>query len=164
MHAASVFAVASVRGFEGETLGSLDTVACTLKHFVAYGASEGGRDYAYTDVSPVRLWEMFLPPYEAAVKAGASAIMSSFNDLNGVPLTANKDLLTGVLRDRWGFKGVVVTDWAAIDQLVTQGFATDGREGLKLSINAGIDMDMVTYNATNHLAELVQAGEYAGAG
>jgi len=158
-YGASVFATAAVKGYQGETLGSLDTVACTLKHFTAYGASEGGRDYAYTDVSPVRLWEMYLPPYEAAVKAGAASIMSSFNDLNGVPVTANHYLLTEVLRDRWGFKGPVVTDWGAIEQLVTQGYATDAREGLKLAMNAGIDIDMTTYTATRYLAQLVEAGD-----
>ncbi len=155
----SVFAEAAVKGYQGETLDSSDTAACTLKHFVAYGASEGGRDYSYTDVSPVRLWEMYLPPYEAGVKAGAAAIMSSFNDLNGVPVTANHYLLTEVLRDLWGFKGPVLTDWDSIGQLVHQGFATDARDGLKFSINAGIDIDMVTYAATNHLAHWVQTGE-----
>jgi beta-glucosidase len=158
-YGASVFAAAAVKGLQGETLDCLDTVACTLKHFVAYGASEGGRDYSYTDVSPVRLWQAYLPPYEAAVKAGASAIMSSFNDLNGVPVTANHYLLTDVLRKRWGFKGVVVTDYGAVSQLVDQGYATDGREGLKLAVNAGVDIDMMTYNSTNHLAGLVQAGD-----
>ncbi len=158
-HAVSVFASAAVEGYQGKTLDSPDTVACTLKHFAAYGASEGGRDYAYTDVSPVRLWEIYLPPHEAGVKAGAASIMSSFNDLNGVPLTANRYMLTEVLRNRWEFKGVVVTDWNAVSQLVEQGFAVDGREGLKLSINAGIDIDMTSYLATNHLAELVQSGE-----
>ena len=154
----SVFGVAAVKGYQGETLDSSDTVACTLKHFVAYGASEGGRDYSYTDVSSVRLWEMYLPPFEAGVKAGASAIMSSFNDLNGVPLTANHDLLTGVLRERWGFKGVAVTDYGAIGQLVTQGFAENCRDGIKLAINAGIDMDMVQFSTRDYLPQLVEEG------
>ncbi len=158
-YGAAVFATAAVKGYQGETLDSQETVACTLKHFVAYGASEGGRDYAYTDVSPVRLWEMYLPPYEAGTSAGAASIMSSFNDLNGVPLTANHYLLTEVLRERWGWKGVVVTDWGAIDQLAFQGYAADGKEGLTKAINAGVDIDMVTYNATNHLAAAVDKGE-----
>lgn len=157
-YGASVFAAAAVKGYQGRTLDSPDTVACTLKHFVAYGASEGGRDYSYTDVSPVRLWEIYLPPYEAGVKAGASAIMSSFNDLNGVPVTANHYLLTEVLRKQWGFKGVVVTDWCAISQLVTQGFAEDRREGVKLAMNAGVDMDMLTFGNKDYLPQLVKEG------
>jgi beta-glucosidase len=162
-YGASVFAVGAVKGYQGATLNSPDTVACTLKHFVAYGASEGGRDYSYTDVSPVRLWELYLPPYEAAVKAGAASIMSSLNDLNGVPLTANHYLLTDVLRQQWGFKGVVVTDWGAISQLVHQGYAADGVQGLKASINAGVDIDMLTYLSTSHLVKLVKDGEVPAA-
>jgi beta-glucosidase len=158
-YAASVFAVAAVNGYQGKTLDSPDTVACTLKHYAAYGASEGGRDYSYTDVSPVRLWQMYLPPYEAGVKAGASSVMSSFNDLNGVPVTANHYMLTEVLRDRWGFKGVVVTDWNAVAQLMDQGYAASGRDALKFAVNAGIDIDMVSYLATKSLPELVQSGE-----
>ena len=158
-YSTSVFAAAAVKGYQGKTLDSPDTVACTLKHFVAYGASEGGRDYSYTDVSPVRLWGMYLPPYEAAVKAGAASIMSSFNDLNGVPLTANHYLLTEVLRERWGFKGVVLTDWGAINQLVTQGNAANVSEGLSHAMNAGVDMDMTAYAATNELPGLVESGK-----
>ena len=157
-YAASVFTVAAVNGFQGKTLDSLDTVACTLKHFAVYGASEGGRDYSYTDVSPVRLWEMYLPPYEAGVHAGAASVMSGFNDLDGVPLTANHYMLTEVLREKWGFKGVVVTDWNAVAQLTDQGFATDGPDSLRLSVNAGIDVDMVSYLATKSLPALVQSG------
>lgn len=158
-YGASVFTVAAVNGYQGKTLDSPDTVACTLKHYAVYGAAEGGRDYSYTDVSPVRLWEMYLPPYEAGVKAGASSVMSSFNDLDGVPVTANHYMLTEVLRDRWGFKGVVVTDWNAVAQLMDQGYAANGRDALKLSVNAGIDVDMVSYLATKSLPELMQSGE-----
>ena len=107
----------------------------------------------------MRLWENILPPFEAGVKAGAASIMSSFNDLNGVPMTANHYMLTEVLRNRWGFKGVVVTDWGAIQQLVNQGYAANGIEGLKHSINAGVDMDMVTYLSSKHLAKLVETGD-----
>ena len=158
-YAASVFAVAAVRGYQGPTLNSPDTVACTLKHFVAYGASEGGRDYSYTDVSPVRLWEMYLPPYQAGVQAGAASVMTSFNDLNGVPMTANHYMVTDVLRNQWGFKGVVVSDWNAVAQLVNQGFAADGRQAIRLSINAGMDIDMASYLSSADLPQLVESGE-----
>jgi len=162
-YAASVFASAAVQGYQGKTLDSPDTVACTLKHFVAYGASEGGRDYSYTDVSPVRLWEMYLPPYRAGVQAGAAAVMSSFNDLDGIPMTANKYLLTDVLRHQFGFNGLIVTDWSAVPQLVIQGFARDGHQAIKLAIDAGIDIDMNSYLASMNVPSLVQTGEISRA-
>jgi beta-glucosidase len=102
-YAAGVFGAASVRGFQGARLDRPDTIAACLKHYVGYGASEGGRDYTYTEISPQTLWDMHLPSFEAGVKAGARAVMSAFNDLNGVPTSANRSTLTEILRNRWGF-------------------------------------------------------------
>jgi beta-glucosidase len=141
-YAASVFAAAAVRGFQGAQLGGPASVAACLKHYVGYGASEGGRDYVYTEIAPQTLWEMHLPPFAAGVKAGARSVMSAFNDLNGVPTSANPYTLTEVLRHRWGFQGVVVSDWASVAQLVNQGHAADGAEAAQKAIAAGVDIDM----------------------
>ena len=120
------FAEAKVRGFQGADLAGL---AATAKHFVAYGASAAGRDYAAVDVSDRALAEIYLPPFRAAVEAGAAAIMPAFTDIAGVPMTANRALLTGTLRDDWGFDGVVVSDYGAIGELVRHGVAADLARG-----------------------------------
>lgn len=157
-HAASVCAVAAVRGFQGAQPGGPASVAACLKHFVGYGASEGGRDYAYTEIHPRTLWEMHLPPFEAGIRAGARSVMSAFNDLNGVPASANPDLLTGVLRRRWGFTGVVVSDWGAVAQLMSQGFAADGADAAQKALAAGVDIDMASGLYREHGAALVDEG------
>src|SRR5574344_1588430 len=114
------FAEAAVRGFQGDTLSGPFNIAACLKHYVAYGASEAGRDYVYAEVSDQTLWDTYLPPYEAGVKAGAASIMSSFNLISGVPGSANPYTLTEVLRNQWKWDGLVVADYAAVDQLVNQ--------------------------------------------
>ena len=157
-HAATVFAVASVRGYQGDSLGGPDSVAACLKHYVGYGASEGGRDYAYTGISPQTLWEMHLPPFEAGVRAGARTVMSAFNDLNGTPTSANAHTLTEILRHRWGLTGPVVSDWTAVVQLINQGFAADGAEAAAKALNAGVDIDMADGLFRQHLAALVAEG------
>jgi beta-glucosidase len=157
-YAASAFCVAAVKGFQTDDLASPHAIAACLKHFVGYGESEGGRDYSYTDISPQRLWEMFLPPYEAGVRAGACTVMSGFNDLNGVPASANPYTLREILRQRWGFRGFVVSDWDAIAQLTTQGFAADEAEAVKKAIRAGVDMDMSDGLYRKFLEQLVAAG------
>jgi beta-glucosidase len=157
-YATSVFCVAAVKGFQGEDLAGPDSIAACLKHYVAYGASEGGRDYSSTDVSPQRLWEMYLPPYEAGVKAGAATIMSGFNDLNGIPTSANPYTLTEILRNRWGFKGFVVSDSKSVHQLVIQGFAADDAEATEKAINAGVDLDMTDCLYPTYLKKLVANG------
>ena len=156
--AASVLGVASVRGFQGKALGSPGSIAACLKHYVGYGASEGGRDYSYTEVSPQTLWDMHLPPFEAGVQAGARTVMSAFNDLSGVPTSANRHTLTEILRGRWGLTGPVVSDWAAIAQLVNQGHAANGAEAVEKSLQAGVDIDMSDGLYREHLASLVAAG------
>ena len=135
---ASRFAEAKVRGFQGPGL------AATAKHFVAYGASAGGRDYAAVDISERTLAEIYLPPFRAAVEAGALALMPAFTDLAGVPLTANRALLTGLLRDEWGWDGVVISDYNAIAELMKHGVAADIAEAAALALRAGVDIDMMS--------------------
>jgi len=135
-------AEARVHGFQGNKgFGRNGIIAC-VKHFGGYGASEGGRDYNTTDFSHQSLFNYYLRPYEAAAKAGAASFMSAFNDLNGVPCTANRWLLTDVLRNRWGFNGMVVTDYTAIPELVNHGIVADEQEAGEAALRAGVDMDM----------------------
>ena len=157
-YAAAIFAVASVRGFQGDHFGGPNSIAACLKHYVGYGASEGGRDYSSTEVSAQTLWDMHLPPFEAGVRAGARTVMSAFNDLNGLPTSANRHTLTELLRERWGLTGPVVSDWASVAQLINQGFAADGAEAAAKAINAGVDIDMADNLYREHLPALVLAG------
>lgn len=157
-HAASVFSAAAVRGFQGARLGAPGSVAACLKHYVGYGASEGGRDYVYTGIPAQELWDDHLPPFAAGVRAGARTVMSAFNDLNGVPTSANAYTLTEILRRRWDFTGVVVSDWAAVAQLINQGFAADGAEAAQKALAAGVDIDMASGLYRQHGADLVAAG------
>ena len=141
-YANSVFGVATIKGYQGEKLSNPYSIAACLKHYVAYGLSEGGRDYRSTDVSPQQLWETYLPPYEAGVKAGAATLMSAFNDINGVPATANPYTLTDILKKQWQHDGFVVADWNAVDQLILQGVAKDRKEAGLKAFMAGVEMDM----------------------
>jgi len=136
-------AEAKVRGFQGANLGSPDALAAVAKHYCAYGAVTAGRDYASVDISLRTLHEVHLPAFEAAVAAGVAAIMPAFTDLAGVPMTANRELLRGWLRDRLGFKGVIVTDYNAIAELIHHGIAADLVEAAALALNAGVDIDMM---------------------
>lgn len=138
----SVFCVATVKGYQGEKLSNPYSIAACLKHYVAYGLSEGGRDYRSTDVSPQSLWETYLPPYEAGVKAGAATLMSAFNDISGVPATANYYILTDILKKQWKHDGFVVADWNAVEQLIYQGVAKDRKEAGLKAFMAGVEMDM----------------------
>jgi len=138
----SKVAEAIVHGFQGDNLAAHNTMMACVKHFALYGAAEGGRDYNSTDMSLHRMYNEYLPPYKAALDAGAGSIMTSFNDINGVPASANKWLMTDVLREQWGFKGLVVTDYTAVNELTAHGLG-DLQQVSALSLNAGIDMDMV---------------------
>jgi beta-glucosidase len=138
----AVFGVASVKGYQGEDLNDQYSIAACLKHYVGYGESEGGRDYHYSDISMQSLWETYLVPYEACVKAGAATIMSAFNDISGIPATANYYALTEILKNRWRHDGFVVSDWNAIEQLIDQGYATDRKDAGYKSFMAGVEMDM----------------------
>ena len=153
-----MFCMATVRGYQGDTLASDHTVASCLKHYVGYGASEAGRDYVYTEVSRPTLWNTYLPPYEMGVKAGATAVMSGFNNLNGTPATCNRYTLTDILKTRWGFQGLVVSDWEAVMQLINQGVAADKKEAAQLAINAGLDLDMIDNCYMEHLESLLAEG------
>lgn len=135
-------AEAIVHGFQGDNLTANNTMMACVKHFALYGAAEGGRDYNSTDMSLHRMYNEYLPPYKAAIDAGAGSIMTSFNDINGVPASANKWLMTDILRKQWGFKGLVVTDYTAVNELTAHGLG-DLQQVSALSLNAGIDMDMV---------------------
>lgn len=158
-YAASVFCRAAVRGYQGDDLSAKGTVAACLKHYVGYGASEAGRDYVPTEISRQTLWDTYLPPFEAGVKAGARTLMSSFNLINGIPSTSNHYTLTEVLREKWGHDGFVVADWDAVKQIVNQGVASDGKEAAMLAFNAGVDMDMVDDLYRKHLPDLVREGK-----
>ena len=138
----SQIAKAMVTGYQGNDLSKKNTIMACVKHYALYGAAEGGRDYNTTDMSRVRMHNEYLPPYKAAVDAGAGSIMSSFNDVDGIPATANKYLMTDVLRKQWGFKGFVVTDYTAINEMIDHGMG-DLQTVSALALNAGIHMDMV---------------------
>jgi beta-glucosidase len=140
----SAMAAARVRGFQGGDLSAANTMLATAKHFAAYGAAEGGRDYNTADVSERTLWEVYLPPFEAAVRAGVGSIMAAFNDIGGTPAHANQWLLTDVLRHRWGFKGIVVSDWAGVEQLGSHGIAATRSEAAARALEAGVDIEMAS--------------------
>lgn len=154
-----VFGVAAVKGYQGQKLSDEFSVAACLKHYVGYGESEGGRDYHYSDISMQSLWETYLPPYEACVKAGAATLMSAFNDISGVPASANHYTLTEVLKERWGHDGFVVSDWDAVRQLIAQGVASDPKEAGMMAFLAGVEMDMTDKIYLDYFEELVSEGK-----
>jgi len=152
----SLMGAAQMRGYQTEDLASPGAVAACAKHYVAYGAALAGRDYDTADISERTLREVYLPPFKAAVRAGVATIMSAFNDLNGVPASANRQTLTDILRGEWGFKGFVVSDWESIAQLVPHGFAADRDAAGKEAVLAGVDMDMVDGIYMQNLPGLVR--------
>jgi beta-glucosidase len=152
----SVMAAAQVRGFQGNDLSRPNTLMATAKHFGAYGAAIGGRDYNSADVSERTLNEVYLPPFHAAAQAGSASFMAAFNDIAGVPTTANDALLRGVLRNRWGYDGVMISDWEAISELLAHGVAADRTSAGALALRAGVDMDMVGAVYENDLKRAVQ--------
>lgn len=155
---AAAYGVAKVKGFQNDDLSKPDSMVACVKHFAAYGAGESGRDYNRVDMSLQRLYEEYLPPYEACIKAGAKAIMPAFNDINGVPCTANSWLLNDVLRKDWGFDGVTVSDSNAVAECVDHGIAADRAEAARLSMASGIDIDMSSDVYVQELAALVENG------
>lgn len=154
----SAYGVAKVKGFQNGDVSRSDSMVACVKHFAAYGAGESGRDYNRVDMSMQRLHEEYLPPYEACVKAGARAIMPAFNDINGVPCSVNKWLLTDVLRERWGFDGLTVSDANAIGECVNHGISANRNEAARQAVAAGMDMDMGSNVYHDELAELVEQG------
>lgn len=155
----SVMGAAMVEGFQGDSLNSPTSIAACPKHFVGYGAAEGGRDYNSTFIPERRLRNVYLPPFEAATKAGAATFMTSFNDNDGIPSTGNAFILKDVLRGEWGFDGLVVTDWASASEMISHGFAADSKEVAMKSVNAGVDMEMVSYTFVKELPALIKEGK-----
>ncbi len=155
-----MMAAERVRGFQGERgLAAPDAVASCAKHFAAYGAAEAGLDYNSVDISERTLRETYFPPFQSAFAAGAPTVMASFNEINGVPATANPWLLTNVLRREWGFGGLVVSDYTGDEELIAHGFAADAREATKLAFMAGVDMSMQSGFYLKHLPDLVASGD-----
>ncbi len=151
----SQIATARVKGFQGNGIGSPDAVMATAKHFAAYGAAIGGRDYNSVDMSLRTLWEIYLPPFKAAADAGVGTFMNSFNDLNGTPATGNSYLQRDILKGAWKFKGFVVSDWGSIGEMINHGYAKDNYEAAQEAITAGSDMDMESRSYINNMAKLV---------
>jgi len=154
----SLIAAARVRGFQGRGLGSTDAVMACVKHYAAYGAAVGGRDYNSVDMSERMLWETYLPPFKAAIDAGAGTVMTSFNDLNGVPATGNAYLLRDILKGRWNFGGFVVSDWGSVGEMINHGSVKDAADAARSALLAGTDMDMESRCYTGTLARLVADG------
>jgi len=152
----SRIAFARVKGFQGNNSGELNAVMACAKHFVGYGAAIGGRDYNSVDMSNRLLWEVYLPPFKAAVDAGVATFMNSFNDLNGVPATGNRYLQRDILKGKWSFKGFVVSDWGSIGEMINHGSVKNEYEAALSAITAGCDMDMESRNYKNNLAQLVK--------
>jgi beta-glucosidase len=155
----SLIAAARVRGFQGKNLAAANTIATCIKHFAAYGASESGREYNTVDMSERRLRETYLPPYRAAVEAGAATFMSSFNEFDGTPATGNEFLLDKILRKEWGFKGLVMSDWASIEEMIAHGSVANRNEAGSAALKAGVDMDMMSYIYLKELPKMVAAGQ-----
>ncbi len=154
----SKIAYARVKGFQGRQLGDTDAVMATVKHFAAYGAAVAGRDYNSVDMSERMLWETYLPPFKAALDAGAATFMNAFNDLNGIPASGSQYLQREILKGRWGFSGFVVSDWGSIGEMVPHGYAKDARGAALAAIKAGSDMDMESNAYRNHLGSLIADG------
>lgn len=154
----SRMAEAQVRGFQGAYLGAPDHILACVKHFAGYGAASGGRDYEESNISDEQLWNVYLPPFHAAIEAGAGSVMSAYMDLNGVPATGNHFLLHEVLRDDWKFKGMVVSDWNSISSLSTHGFAGDDEDAAVRAVNAGVDMEMTSHSFRDELPAAVRKG------
>ncbi|WP_130736047.1 glycoside hydrolase family 3 N-terminal domain-containing protein [Flavobacterium sp. J27] len=153
------FAVAAVQGYQGNNLADKYTIAACLKHYIGYSLSEGGRDYHYSDISNQTLWETFMPPFEAGIHAGAATVMSGFNDISGVPASANHYTLTEVLKNKWKHDGFVISDWGSVRNLVEQSVAKDLKEASMKAFLAGVEMDMVDNAYMDYLPQLVAEGK-----
>ena len=155
----AAMARAYIRGYQGDDLSKPGNVAACVKHFAAYGAAEAGREYNTTDMSEISLRQVYLPPYHAAIEAGAATIMSAFNSLNGVPASANPFLLKKILRREWGFNGFVVSDYTAVMELTHHGIALDPATATRKAITAGVDVDMMSHYYDTQLPELIRTGQ-----
>lgn len=155
----SEIAKARVKGFQGEKLGELNSIMACAKHFAAYGAAVGGRDYNSVDMSKRMLWETYLPPFKAAAEANVATFMNSFNDLNGIPATGNAYLQRDILKGKWNYPGFVVSDWGSIGEMINHGFVKDNKEAAESAIKAGSDMDMESRSYVYNLKALVEEGK-----
>jgi beta-glucosidase len=155
----AAMARAYIRGYQGDDLSKPESVIASVKHFAAYGAAEAGREYNTTDISPITLRQVYLPPYQAAVEAGAGTVMSAFNSLNGVPASANPFLLTEILRREWGFNGFVISDYNAVRELINHGVALDSATAARKAFTAGVDVDMMSHLYDTQLPELIRSGQ-----
>ncbi len=155
-YTSGVFGAAAVKGYQGKNLSDPYSVLACLKHYVGYGLSEGGRDYHYADISAQSLWETYLVPYQASLQAGALTVMSGFNDISGIPASANYYTLTEILKNRWKFDGLVVSDWGSVEQLMAQGVAADRKEAGQKALVAGVDMDMTDRVYQENLGQLIK--------
>ncbi|MDR3725425.1 MAG: beta-glucosidase BglX [Terracidiphilus sp.] len=155
----AAMARAYIRGYQGDDLSKPGSVAASVKHFAAYGAAEAGREYNTTDMSEITLRQIYLPPYQAAVEAGAATIMSAFNSLNGVPASANPFLLNKILRGEWSFNGFVVSDYTSVMELIHHGIALDAATATRKAITAGVDVDMMSHFYDAELPELIRSGQ-----
>jgi len=158
-HLTSVLGAAMVRGFQGDDLKNPTSLAACAKHFAGYGAAEAGKDYNTTWIPEPQLRDVYLPSFKAAVDAGAATFMCSFNDINGVPSSGNKHLNVDILRNEWGFDGVLVSDWASIEQMVAHGVCSNNKEAAELAANAGVDIDMMGFSYISHLVDAVKEGK-----
>jgi len=154
----SRMAEAQVKGFQGDDLASPDHIMACVKHFAGYGAASGGRDYEESNISDEQLWNVYFPPFHAALEAGAGSLMSAYMDLNGVPATGNRFLLHDVLRDDWNFRGMVVSDWSSVQSLTTHGFAKDNADAAVRAVNAGVDMEMTSTTFRDTLPAALKDG------
>lgn len=159
VHLGGKIAAARVRGYQGDRLGATDSILATAKHFAAYGAAQAGRDYHTVDISDRTLRDVYLPPFKAAVDAGVATFMTSFNEVDGIPASGSKYLLTDILRDQWGFDGFVVTDYTSINEMVAHGYSRDLAQAGEQALNAGVDMDMQGAVYMDNLARSVAAGK-----
>ncbi|RZJ90923.1 MAG: beta-glucosidase BglX [Chryseobacterium sp.] len=155
----TLIGLARIKGFQGKGLGNLDAIMACAKHFAAYGAAVGGRDYNSVDMSLRQLNETYLPPFKAAAEAGVATFMNSFNDINGIPATANKYILRDLLKGKWNYKGFVVSDWGSIGEMVPHGYAKDNKDAAEKALNAGSDMDMESRAYMAELPNLVKEGK-----
>lgn len=152
----SIMGAAMIKGYQGDSLNDATSMAACAKHLIGYGAAEGGRDYNSTFITERRLREVYLPPFEAAKKAGVATFMTAFNDNDGIPSTGNAFVLKEILRKEWGFDGFVVSDWGAVNEMITHGFAANQTEAAMKAVNAGVDMEMVRQLYVKELPELIK--------
>ena len=152
---ASLIAAARIKGFQGDDLSKHNTVAATAKHFAAYGFSESGRDYNTVDIGDNTLNNVVYPPFISSIEAGVASVMTGFNDLDGIPVTGNSDIIKGILRDKWGFEGVVISDWGSVREMIPHGYAKNADNAAELAIKAGTDIDMESNIYVRKLKKLV---------